>query len=55
MMRLAARLVDGASATTVWTTSSTSVEGTAFEREDQWATELAVALGHSTGVLPDTS
>jgi TolB-like protein len=51
MVRLAVRLVDGATATTVWTTTSTNVEGPPFDLEDQWATELAAALGDSTGVL----
>ena len=50
-VRLTVRLVDGASGTTVWTRTSTSVEGPAFDLEDQWATELAAQLGDSAGVL----
>jgi adenylate cyclase len=50
-VRLSVRLTDGASASTVWTTSSTDVEGPPFHLEDQWATELAAALGDSAGVL----
>lgn len=50
-VRLTVRLVDGSSGTTVWTRTSTSVEGPAFDLEDQWATELAAQLGDSAGVL----
>ena len=50
-VRLTVRLVDGSSGTTVWTRTSTSVEGPAFDLEDQWAAELAAQLGDSAGVL----